>query len=97
MNGGLAYLAHGGSYILVGVVQDDLQFPDPEFHRRETSLLASRNAQRVDFDYVIQAIETGKIDTSAFHTHSTTLERAVQDLPKWANSRGDVIKAIIRT
>src|SRR6266536_663237 len=34
----------GGRLIFVGLVRDTITFDDPEFHRRELTLLASRNA-----------------------------------------------------
>ncbi len=43
---GFAFVAHGGVYVLVSIVASDISFSDPEFHKRETSLLGSRNATR---------------------------------------------------
>lgn len=96
MNHGISYVAHGGTYTLVSVVKDNIDMPDPEFHKRETTLIASRNALKDDFEFVIQAIRDGKIDTDKVHTHETTLEGAVDDLPAWAADRDAVIKAIIK-
>lgn len=95
MNSGLLYVAHGGTYTLVSVVKDNIVFADPEFHKRETTLISSRNALSEDFSFVINAIRDGKIDTDKIKTHSTTLAGAVTDLPKWAADRNSVIKAII--
>ncbi|NVK34172.1 MAG: zinc-binding alcohol dehydrogenase family protein [Rhodobacteraceae bacterium] len=95
MNGGLSYVANGGTYTLVSVVKEDLVFADPEFHKRETTLISSRNALNADFEFVIEAIRSGKIDTDQIKTHETTLERAAQDLPLWSQDRDTVIKAII--
>ncbi|KAK0338404.1 hypothetical protein LTR94_038808, partial [Friedmanniomyces endolithicus] len=69
MRAGLAYVAHGGDYTLVGVCKDDLVFADPEFHKRETTLRASRNALSVDFDHVIASIRSGQIATDRIATH----------------------------
>src|SRR5271169_5442657 len=52
MDAGFLYVAHGGAYVLVSIVLDAIAFPDPEFHKRETTLLGSRNATRADFDAV---------------------------------------------
>ncbi len=95
MNAGLFHVAHGGTYTLVSVVKDTLAFPDPEFHKRETTLFASRNALNEDFRFVIDAIRAGKIDTDRLGTHRTTLTDAVHDLPAWARDRDTVVKAII--
>ena len=55
--------------MLVGVVKDRISFSDPEFHRRELTLYASRNATREDFDTVVAAMRAGKIPTAAQHAH----------------------------
>ena len=47
------YLAHGGRYVLVGLQKGDISFSHPEFHKREATLMSSRNANKVDFDHVI--------------------------------------------
>jgi 2-desacetyl-2-hydroxyethyl bacteriochlorophyllide A dehydrogenase len=95
MNDGLQYVAHGGTYTLVSVVKDNITFADPEFHKRETTLISSRNALNDDFSFVINAIRDGQFDTDKINTHKTTLAGAVTDLPKWATERSSVIKAII--
>jgi hypothetical protein len=45
MQRGFNFVSHGGHYVLVSVVRDDITFSDPEFHKREATLLDSRNAQ----------------------------------------------------
>jgi 2-desacetyl-2-hydroxyethyl bacteriochlorophyllide A dehydrogenase len=95
MNAGLNYVAHGGTYTLVSVVKDNISFADPEFHKRETTLISSRNAMNEDFVFVINTIRDGLIDTDKIKTHGTTLAGAVVNLPKWALDRNSVIKAII--
>ena len=37
-------IAHAGRIVFVGLFQGDMSFNDPNFHRREITLLASRNA-----------------------------------------------------
>lgn len=96
MNGGLAWVAHGGAYVLLSVVKGDLVFADPEFHKRETTLFASRNALKSDFEHVIACIRDGRVPVDALATHETTFEDAVTNLPLWAADRGTLIKAIIR-
>ncbi len=95
MNAGLKWLAHGGSYVLLSLVKGDLKFADPEFHKRETTLFASRNALKADFEHVMDCMARGLVPVEAIGTHRTTLEGAVEDLPKWAADRGTVVKALI--
>jgi threonine dehydrogenase-like Zn-dependent dehydrogenase len=44
MEAGFAYVGHGGTYVLISVVGADITFSDPEFHKREMTLMGSRNA-----------------------------------------------------
>ncbi|MEJ8631719.1 hypothetical protein P0F65_22035 [Sphingomonas sp. I4] len=82
MCAGLNWVAHGGTYTLVGVCKDELVFADPEFHKRETTLIASRNALSVDFDHVIASIRSGAIPTDAIATHRLSLDDAPRRLPE---------------
>ena len=94
MNAGLAHVAHGGSYVLVGVAKGDLVFADPDFHKRETTLLASRNALDADFARVIAAIRSGAIPTAALHTHSFAAIDAPTQIPALIAQADHVLKAI---
>ena len=95
MEAGFGFLAHGGIYVLVSIVQGAISFEDPEFHKRETSLHGSRNATRADFEAVIEAIRAGRVPTDALHTHSAPLDAAAGILPQWAEAGAGVIKAIV--
>jgi 2-desacetyl-2-hydroxyethyl bacteriochlorophyllide A dehydrogenase len=95
MSGGLRYVAHAGSYVLVSVVKDDITFPDPEFHKRETTLLASRNALDSDFALVISRIRDGSIPTRALHTHSFDAADTPRRIPELIAGMDTVVKAIV--
>lgn len=81
MNAGLSWLAHGGGYVLLSVVKDDLRFADPEFHKREATLIVSRNALAVDFDHVILNIRNETVPIEKLATHETSFADAVTNLP----------------
>ncbi|RYE54675.1 MAG: hypothetical protein EOP18_07110 [Rhizobiaceae bacterium] len=95
MNAALPFVAHGGVLVFVSVVKDDIAFPDPEFHKREMSIIGSRNALKEDFLHVAASIASGAIDTGSLITHRTSLESAVTDLPLWAHQKEGLIKAVI--
>jgi threonine dehydrogenase-like Zn-dependent dehydrogenase len=40
---------------------EDIAFSDAEFHKREMTLIGSRNALKFDFDHVIASIAAGKV------------------------------------
>lgn len=95
MQAAFAYVAHGGALILVSVVKDSISFSDPEFHKREMTLIGSRNALRQDFDHVVASLLQGLIPIDQIITHSTTLAGAADDLPKWAKAKAGLVKAVI--
>ncbi|MDR7156929.1 2-desacetyl-2-hydroxyethyl bacteriochlorophyllide A dehydrogenase [Sphingobium xenophagum] len=95
MNAGLANVAHAGTYILVGLCLDNLVFADPEFHKRETTLLASRNALHADFELVIDSIRNGTIPTDRMLTHRIDLADLATDMPSLLGQQEMIVKAIV--
>ncbi len=90
-----SYVAFGGKLVYVGLFQGEVTFFDPDFHRREITLLASRNALPTDFKHIISKMESGEINTKAWLTH----EAAFDDLPTvfetWLDPKSQVIKAMV--
>jgi 2-desacetyl-2-hydroxyethyl bacteriochlorophyllide A dehydrogenase len=91
-----AHVAHGGTLVLVSVVKDDIVFSDPEFHKREMTLVGSRNALRADFDHVAASIRDGAVPLAKLVTHRTTLSDTPRDLARWAHEKSGLIKAVIQ-
>ena len=73
----------------------DISFNDPEFHKRETTLLGSRNATREDFETVLDAMRPGKVPMAALASHSGSLGEAPGLIPGWSRPESGVIKAIV--
>jgi 2-desacetyl-2-hydroxyethyl bacteriochlorophyllide A dehydrogenase len=92
---GFAHVAHTGHYVLLSVVRENVTFADPEFHKREMTLFASRNAVKADFDRVVAAIAAGRVPVDRLLTHRTSLAGAVDDLPRWAHDKSGLVKALI--
>jgi 2-desacetyl-2-hydroxyethyl bacteriochlorophyllide A dehydrogenase len=95
MQEGFSYVGHGGSYVLLSIVRADISFNDPEFHKRETTLLGSRNATREDFETVLDAMRAGHVPMKALATHSCALGDAPGLIPGWSRAEVGVIKAIV--
>lgn len=96
MQAAFLHVAHGGTLVLLSVVRDEITFSDPEFHKREMTVVASRNALRADFEQVIACIRDGSIPTDAMLTHRTTLDAVSTDLPAWVSDKAGLVKAMIR-
>lgn len=95
MERGFDFVAHGGRYVLVSVIKEAITFMDPDFHRKEMTLLGSRNATNDDFQRVIEAIRIGQVPIGRLITHRTSLADAVHNIPIWATQKTGLIKALI--
>lgn len=95
INNALQYLAHAGRYVLVGLQKEAFSFSHPDFHKRETTLMSSRNATKEDFEYVIESIQQGKVNANVFITHRTSFEKAKADFESLCDPASEVVKAVI--
>ena len=93
MEASFDYPAHGGRLVFVGLVQGRISFDDPQFHRRELTVLSSRNSWG-DFPRIIQMIEDGRIDTSPWITTRMPLSAVPARFPE-LRSEPNLLKAII--
>lgn len=80
MEQSVARVAHGGRLVYVGLVQSNVSIDDPLFHRRELTLLSSRNSVN-DFPRIIRMIEEAKIDTAPWITHRLSLAEVPDRFP----------------
>jgi 2-desacetyl-2-hydroxyethyl bacteriochlorophyllide A dehydrogenase len=95
MERGFRFIAHGGRYVLVSIVQGNISFSDPEFHKREATLLSSRNATTEDFETVMKAIRAGLVPDAALATHRLALADVPTAFARLLDPAEGVIKAII--
>ena len=97
MGHALNYAGFTGRIVYVGITQQEVSFPHaPAMHRRELTLLASRNALPPDFTRIIQLIEQGRIDTRPWITHHAGFDEMIGAFPDWLKPETGVIKAIVR-
>jgi 2-desacetyl-2-hydroxyethyl bacteriochlorophyllide A dehydrogenase len=95
MERGFEFIAHGGKYVLVSIVRDTISFSDPEFHKREATLMGSRNATVEDFRYVEQCLRDGLIPDAALNTHRMTLSEVPERFQTLLDPAQGVVKAIV--
>ncbi|MDR6103711.1 2-desacetyl-2-hydroxyethyl bacteriochlorophyllide A dehydrogenase [Agrobacterium larrymoorei] len=94
MERGFSFVGHGGAYVLVSIVASDISFNDPEFHKRETTLLGSRNATPEDFERVLEALRAGRVP-EALITHRMTLAEVPANFASLTDPRAGVIKGMV--
>ena len=93
MEASFDYPAHGGRLVFVGLAQARISFDDPQFHRRELTVLSSRNSC-YDFPRIIRMIEEGEIDTAPW----ITIRMGLADVPAQfplLRQQPDLVKAMI--
>jgi 2-desacetyl-2-hydroxyethyl bacteriochlorophyllide A dehydrogenase len=90
------YAAYGGNVVYVSLVQADITFHDPDFHKKELTLLASRAATNEEFEYVIQCLKGKLIDADSFITHRASFDEAIEEFQNWLKPESGIIKALIQ-
>ncbi|SOD80038.1 2-desacetyl-2-hydroxyethyl bacteriochlorophyllide A dehydrogenase [Spirosoma fluviale] len=95
INTAFSYLAHTGRYVLVGLQKGDISVSHPELHKREATLMSSRNATRADFDHVITSMKAGLVKPTTYITHRVGFDKIVQEFDSWLDPANGVIKAMV--
>lgn len=89
------YLAHGGRYVLVGLQKGEISFSHPEFHKRESTLMSSRNATRQDFEKVVESMKKGLVKPTTYITHRVNFDEIKDKFELWLDPKNGVIKAVV--
>jgi 2-desacetyl-2-hydroxyethyl bacteriochlorophyllide A dehydrogenase len=95
INNAFQYMAHGARYVLIGLQKGDISFSHPEFHKREGTLMSSRNATRDDFEHVIASMKKGKVEPTTYITHRVVFDEVKNEFESWLNPANGVIKAMV--
>ena len=95
INMAFGYMAHGARYVLVGLQKGDISFSHPEFHKREATLMSSRNATREDFEHVISSMKNGIVKPTTYITHRVRFEEVKDQFASWLKPETGVIKATV--
>jgi threonine dehydrogenase-like Zn-dependent dehydrogenase len=95
INNAFQYMAHGARYVLIGLQKGDIGFSHPEFHKREATLMSSRNATREDFEHVIANMKKGEVKPATYITHRVGFDEVANEFESWLNPANGVIKAMV--
>lgn len=95
INNGFLYMAHGARYVLVGLQKGELCVSHPEFHKREATLMSSRNANRTDFEYVVACMKKGSVNPANYITHRVLFNQVKDEFANWLKPEFGVIKAMV--
>jgi len=95
INAGIQYMAHGARYVLVGLQKNEITISHPEFHKREATLMSSRNATKEDFDHVMNSMRNGLVDPATYITHRVEFDNVKDNFKSWLDPANGVIKAMV--
>jgi 2-desacetyl-2-hydroxyethyl bacteriochlorophyllide A dehydrogenase len=95
INQAFRYMAYGGRYVLVGLQKGEIRFSHPEFHKREGTLMSSRNATREDFEKVMDGMKRKLIDPTTYITHRVGFDRVKAEFEGWLNPANKLVKAMV--
>jgi len=95
INAGFQYMAHGARYVLVGLQKNEITISHPEFHKREATLMSSRNATKEDFDHVMNCMRNGLVDPATYITHRVEFDGVKDNFNSWLDPANGVIKAMV--
>ncbi|MBD1424074.1 zinc-binding alcohol dehydrogenase family protein [Sphingobacterium arenae] len=93
INNAFQYMAHGARYVLVGLQKEEIHFSHPEFHKREGTLMSSRNALASDFAYVMERLRDKSLDAAQFITRRVNF----MDVPELFNNPDKPLLSGIKT
>ncbi len=94
MEASVELVGAGGRLVLVGLAQARISFDDPSFHRREITILASRNSNNA-FPYLIRLLEEGSVDVNPWITHRLDLAEVPERFAAFADPATGALKAVI--
>jgi 2-desacetyl-2-hydroxyethyl bacteriochlorophyllide A dehydrogenase len=95
INNAFQYMAHGARFVLIGLQKENISFSHPEFHKREATLMSSRNATRQDFEHVIASMKAGLVEPTTYITHKVQFEELKDEFQTWLDPKNGVIKAMV--
>lgn len=91
----IQYVAFGGTIVFVGLVQNDFSLPDPLFHRKEITLIASRNATSTEFKQILEHMRQKQISVDDWIGPQVSFDDIIDTFPQLLKSQSTFIKAMI--
>lgn len=95
INNGFNYMAHAGTYTLIGLQLGEIKFLHPDFHKKEGTLMSSRNATQEDFEFVIDCLQKNKLNLNSYITHKIPFDKLPEQFADISKPENKVIKAVV--
>jgi len=96
MQDAFKYAGAGGKLIFVGLFVGDVTFHDPDpFHRRELTILSSRNAVADEHRFILAEVESGRVQTKHWISDLCPVDQMVDRFPTWTDPSSGILKAVV--
>jgi 2-desacetyl-2-hydroxyethyl bacteriochlorophyllide A dehydrogenase len=95
MESSIDLLQQGGTLVFVGLINGHISLFNPDLHRREATILSSRNSTAAEHHRVLDLMESGGIDVSAWPTECARPEVLGTRFPLWLHREAGVVKSVI--
>lgn len=92
---GFEYMSHGGKFILVGLQRESIALNHPAFHKKEGTLMSSRNATKEDFESVIYLFRSGEILPQNYISEKIKFMSVKDRFPALLDPANNILKAVI--
>lgn len=86
---------NGGRVVLVGIYNGNLSFSNPDFHRRELSIIGSRNSTARNFREIIHLMEEGRVRPQDWITHECSADAFPTMIEAWLKPDSGLLKGVI--
>jgi 2-desacetyl-2-hydroxyethyl bacteriochlorophyllide A dehydrogenase len=96
INTGFKYMSHAGTYVLIGLQLGEVTFSHPDFHKKEGTLMSSRNANVEDFEFVLTCLKNQQIDLTKYVNHQIPFSQLMEKFADISMPENKVIKAIVK-
>lgn len=95
MNNAVNLISHGGDIVFIGLHKGDVTFKDTEFHKKETTMMGSRNATKEDFQHVINLMSQGILSYKLMLTHKFKFDTLANVYEEEVVNNKNLFKGII--
>jgi 2-desacetyl-2-hydroxyethyl bacteriochlorophyllide A dehydrogenase len=95
MEAAIQLLQHGGRLIFVGLINDSVSLFDPDLHKREATVLSSRNSTASDQRRVLECMENGRVNVAAWPVECAPPDLMQARFPLWLRREAGIVKAVI--
>jgi 2-desacetyl-2-hydroxyethyl bacteriochlorophyllide A dehydrogenase len=95
MEGAIHLLQQGGTLVFVGLINDTVSLFDPDLHRREATILSSRNSTAAEHRRVLEYMESGRVDIQAWPTEYARPGALNERFPLWLRREAGVVKGVV--